>query len=394
MWVVKRVLTLSLGLAACAAPTEGTDGPPADARNVRLGWDVTTELPTGRLAVDGSRVYFRDQSGALVALDRTTGAVRWRSTPGALGATVDVLATGGQVVVGAGVLVGFDGVDGSELWRRPSSDGFGTIRAYLLDSLVLPTVHRSRGEAVALSASTGEAVWAAPILPPDSVLGPEDDVRVFAPAGGRREVAYSYNWWKGAGSVPPRGGVALVDVATGQRRWSVLLPPPLEGTQVYPSDADASDEGVVVSTRDGVVHFLERSDGRRRWAGAPLEPLYSTSSATDIRPVMIAGQRVVAASTRGLVVAYDVRTGAELWRRDTRFGAIANLYAGPRGSVLARHWPGSLSLIDVATGSLIWQQPWRGDATAAYAAAISGDSIFLSRPGGVTLWVVTWPRSP
>ncbi|MCK4765706.1 MAG: PQQ-binding-like beta-propeller repeat protein [Candidatus Aminicenantes bacterium] len=64
-------------------------------------------------------------------------------------------------------------------------------------------------------------------------------------------------------------------------------------------------EHVVIGSRDGCVHCVDRRTGRKVW-------VFRTRDDVDSSPV-IAGNKVVAASTDGRLYMIDLRTGKEIW---------------------------------------------------------------------------------
>jgi outer membrane protein assembly factor BamB len=86
----------------------------------------------GTPALDAGRAYFLDNAAAvhLVALERTSGQLRWRASLGAAaGAPVGLrpAAIGDVVVAGGHDLIGFDARTGARRWifAPPESYGFG-----------------------------------------------------------------------------------------------------------------------------------------------------------------------------------------------------------------------------------------------------------------------------
>lgn len=192
---------------------------------------------TGRPAVGEAAVYARDGDG-LVALDRSTGGVCWRtSTDGqpvsvavADGAVVSVLQVPGHSPT-RGLAVR-EATDGTRRWRTDQG-GDGSVTAVHGMAVAHGTVYASTDEGVvAFGLDDGAVTW--------SWKGSRD-----APDGrGRRlvvvgDTVLTYG----------RGGVRTLDAATGDTRGAFAMP---DGTLVG-----------LAPTADGVVLVVHEYQGDR-----------------------------------------------------------------------------------------------------------------------------------
>jgi outer membrane protein assembly factor BamB len=120
----------------------------------------------GNVVVAGNTVYAAAERGVIVALDRTTGTLRWRrilvdrESP-LFGSPMIVLA-GGRLVVRMfrGELYGLDPQSGEVVWLHAATNGLGFARP-TTDSRAVYFTELSdlRARLVAVDGATGEKIW-------------------------------------------------------------------------------------------------------------------------------------------------------------------------------------------------------------------------------------------
>jgi outer membrane protein assembly factor BamB len=208
-------------------------------------WRRPWSSPVQSVTATGADVLVGDDSGTLTALDATTGRTRWSAQhPGALwsGARVDpatgaVVATWHQSEEPA-VRV-YDLASGSLRWAAPtarhaaaSTVGEGRVVLAIGDG-------DRHARAEARDVTTGAVLWQTRL--------PASFEEAIEPALDHRGLAV----------VDHFGVVSYLDPDTGHLRWQHDLADVLVGTRVV-----LSDHRVAFTSYRGVLHVLDRRDGR------------------------------------------------------------------------------------------------------------------------------------
>jgi len=289
----------------------------------------------------------------LIAFDRTTGAFRWRFVP----------------------LVGY---------------GPGIYLGHATPSLVL--AGSPAGRVYAISTAAGELVWSA-------VIANDGRTTVFQPVVDRGDVAVVFATF----SAPPRGGAALLDLATGRERWRASFPAvadSLLGTGAAGGPV-MTDDLVITASGDGTIHAFDRRNGMTRWTLPPVvtsipgipapgpgprpPPL---SSGADFRPLTVSGRTLIAGSLGSHVVAYDLASRRERWRHvDIASGSVSFAAASDERYAYLPYVSGRHIAIDAVTGVERWRtgthEGFRWPAAAAngrvYLAGSKGGFVALQR---------------
>ncbi len=267
------------------------------------------------VTADASTVLVTTTSG-YAALERTTGASRWRHTLDDLHEvprTVALVTTpAGVVAVGTtreGGVVGLDAASGAVRWSA-SVDGSPHGQLVGDDRSGAVALLSDRGFGVdlrVLDASTGAQRWAVH-LPPATGMPVGDGTRLIVITGplGRAGTARAYAW------------------ADGNLRWEVATGQSSEANEG--GTVDGAD--VLLVDGLGTVTALDRRTGTRRWRTELPMPVFHG------RPVVHRGAVLLRDISGGLQVL-DRRTG----RRTGQFrmrGVGVGLGAGSAGIVLAR----------------------------------------------------------
>lgn len=281
--------------------------------DLTAGFDRGGGVSGGGLALSGDTLYATTGYGELIALDPSTGGVRWRQRLGAglgpptvSGNTVFVVSRDNRAwAISTDV--------GRIRWELPSAAAAavstgGAAPAVTGSTAILPF---GTGMLMGAATDTGQTRWVASV------------------AGGRRGVAYA-NVNDITGDPVVAGGtvyvgnqsgrVAAVDAGTGERRWTAD-----EGS--YSPVLVAGDSIFFVSDRNELIR-LDASDGSRVW-GTEL-PLYVRERERRRRAVfshygpILAGGRLVLASGDGLVRFFDPVSGAPAGSVALRGGAASH----------------------------------------------------------------------
>jgi outer membrane protein assembly factor BamB len=291
--------------------------------------DRAEEASGGGLAVADGRLYATLGFGELVALDPGTGRELWRQDLGAI-ATGAPTALGGRVHVSGrdGVGWAIDGATGRILWTvRSTSDQLGVMSgaapAATAQTVVFPFIS---GELVAAEAQRGSVLWTAYLL------------------GERAGRSY-----------------ARVTDITGD--------PVIIGGRGY------------AGNHSGETSAIELGTGQTIWS-APHGAM---------GPVSVAGGSVFLVSDQNDLIRLDAANGATIWterlplfvdqrprRREAIFAHYGPLLAG--GRLIVASSDGQLRFFDPATGALLRSMPLR--AGAAVEPVVAGGTLYVLTSDG------------
>ncbi|WP_227133004.1 outer membrane protein assembly factor BamB family protein [Halorubellus salinus] len=298
--------------------------------------DGTVYVTTGHGIVAGG-------AGSVARLDRETGAASWvvEREPAGVGTPAvddDVV----YVPTGRNELLALAASDGDERWRVDAGeDDFDEGESFALEKPV-PT-----GEGVVVQAFEGPTSSG---FDGDHVLAGVDaadgNVRWThaLPARGRVRGV-------GDGDVVVAcedGTVRRVDGRTGDVDWRLSI-----GTGVT-DVARTVANGVVVVLLDGhVLGGIDAEFGELDWRERVAPERVEGLDADDasVRGVAVAGERALAASASGEVVAVDRGSGEERWRSDAGAPAVAVHADADRGVALALDARGFAHVHDLDDGA-------------------------------------------
>lgn len=265
-----------------------------------------TQAIDGRAALDDAAVYFLDTRFNLVALDRQTGALRWRlplhneflagcsvpDNPTFNHRAATPLLHDGTLYVGSsdGGLYAINPANGTVRWRHdaraPVYSGIAVHdRATLLfgtmDGSVVLLDHENRREIRRLK--TGGGVVTTPVVIGDRIVAGSRDYLLHAFHLANGDPAWKFSFWFSWIESTPAvrdgllylGGsdyarVSAIDPVTGQARWGTVVHGLTWGTplvterHVFAGTVNQNLPGTLIDHRAGLVK-LDRATGAVLW---------------------------------------------------------------------------------------------------------------------------------
>jgi glucose dehydrogenase len=423
------------------ANSRATTDSSIDSSNVAtlaIAWQ--TELPGrgsyGHLAttplIAGDTIYIQDLSSNVTAIDRETGAVRWKKEyAGGFSIGPNGVALGwGKVfaIRGTDAVAALDAATGEELWvtslRRTGTDGVDiqpTVYGDLVFASSVPVslngiyTGGDRGTLFALRQDSGEVAWTF-----DTVDSPD--------VWGNPEVNSGGGSW-----YPP-----AIDTERGRIYWAVANPAPFPGTPEFPNGTSRPGPNLYTET----LLSLDVRSGALDWYQQAIP--HDIFDHDLVHSLLVdvgrgAGARLIAVATGkgGKVIGHDIDTGATLWttpvglhRNDDltsldgptevlpgTFGGVLTPPAAASGVVFVAvlnapslyeptvpeviggnvgTMDGQVVAVDAATGAIVWDVVVPGDPTGGatvvsdlvLTATLQGQVLALDRASGATVW--TW----
>src|ERR1700693_128096 len=303
---------------------------------------------SGQPATDGSYVYYGTTDHQLVSVSAETGIVRWRSrTDGATPKTLNglnMILAGGNVIFGDYSIYAFDPATGNRRWVfNPQAQGIpGYGAGAYEESTDGSTVYAGSGSGhvYALNGADGALIWL-------NALSVDGQTSVFDPVIDGALLYVTVRHFTN----PITGAVVALNRNDGTTAW----------THVFPSEAPTSSgplgkvvpfgNTVIVANDDGKIYALDKRTGNKQWV-APRRP--DVIGYDDVRPIILAGNVLVAGTLAHYLTGYDPATGRQLWEADGGEGSAGNPMASDGGTVFEPYNSGTLGAFDVATGAKRW----------------------------------------
>ncbi|MEX2400798.1 MAG: PQQ-binding-like beta-propeller repeat protein [Rhodothermales bacterium] len=234
-------------------------------------------------------------------------------------------------------------------WDFNGGAGFGTVSPLIVGDVIF--VANLKGEVHAIDIESGRRVGRAEFG--DSIEG--------TPVYADGTLVIPIAW----------GGVALYahNLLQGDRKWRVRGAPVSSGLVVY-------DGTVIAGDVEGIVRAYSLSDGEELWSTA----LDSTSSIFST-PTLV-GERLIAASDNGRVVALDVSSGSIDWSVDAGAPVHVSL-AADEAAVYAATTRGRILALDIASGATRWEYLLPGEDVYFSAPAIGEWEIVFGASDGI-----------
>ncbi len=258
----------------------------------------------GAVSFDAGRIYAHSGGKFVVALDAATGEEVWRQTALTPFHSAPTIADGRvYLTTDDNELFALDATDGSVLWTHRSIAETARLitapsPAVLGETVVAPF---TSGEIVAFSASNGTVLWSDSLTRTGGLtpLSSINDIAASPVILGDHVYALSHS-----------GIMAAFDMRSGERQWELpaggLHAPSVVGNYLF------------IVTVDGEVVAIQRDTGQVRWI-TELPSFKNERRRRDriswAGPVM-AGGRLVLASSEGTLVLLDPTTGDRMEDRD------------------------------------------------------------------------------
>jgi outer membrane protein assembly factor BamB len=311
-------------------------------------------------------------------LDRATGKELWRKTwPGSLtvpffadrngGWIRSTPAYDGEALYVAGirdVLVCLGGKDGKERWRfdfvtefKAPPPAIGCVCSPLVD---VKAVYVQAGAAlVKIDKRAGMLLWKT-LEDGGGMYGSAFSSPVVATVAGREQLLVQTRQ-KLAGVDREKGGVLWSRPIPAERGMNILSPVPL-------------GDGVFTSSYGGGTRLVTVAKGGAKFDTA--EPWSTKYQGYMTTPVVIDGHAYLLGRDRRLV-CIDLKTGAEAWRTEKRFGDYWSMVAR-KDKILALDQTGKLYLFraDPKQFDLLDEREVAKSETWAHLA-VCGDELFV-----------------
>ena len=177
-----------------------------------------------------------------------------------------------------------------------------------------------------------------------------------------------------------------LDAKTGESVWQTPLAPEYRnpmGNGPRGTPAIAGDQ-VFVFTGEGILSAHDFRDGKQLWSHHVVKELSGKEAEYGMAcsPLVVGEQVIVTAgSPKGTLVAFDAKSGKQLWTAGSDpagYSSPALLNVGGRSQIVA--FTGSSALgVDPAKGTVLWRYPFKTnyDCNIATPLEIKGQ-VFLS----------------
>jgi polyvinyl alcohol dehydrogenase (cytochrome) len=360
-----------------------------------------TSTPT----VVSGLVYVGTWRGDVVALDASTGKVRWVANLGAnpdefygqtRGVTSSIAVSKGvaYAVSGSCRAGAFDARTGAKLWVRTicsiarNDDTYATPvvanRLVLFGIDILGDRPTDRGSLLALDARTGATRWQ---LFPQRYVGTGTGISATAVIDVTRDIGYVGTGNPTPISSPPPGpdayseSILAFDLRNGAIVWAYgpVHPHDLHDNDLFASPALFTVNGRAIvgeGGKDGIYYAVDARSGKLVWRTV-VEP--GDPYAAVIGAAAFAGGRIfvpVFAGAHGALVALGARDGKVIWSR--QLGGVYEAPALWQNVVFDVNVNGTLVALDAASGRRLLTMQLRGhsygrgprvDGSTLYAAA-------------------------
>ncbi|MEQ1858382.1 MAG: PQQ-binding-like beta-propeller repeat protein [Chthoniobacteraceae bacterium] len=171
-------------------------------------------------------------------------------------------------------------------------------------------------------------------------------------------------------AVPPtirmaNDAVVCLDLASGKQLWKTELPGAAVGRGG--SSTPVLGDGKIFAVASTRVWALDAATGKLAWE-TPLDKKRGIGSS----PMLVDG---VLVANIDKLIAFDAKTGTELWKQDKAGGGNASPVAWKAGdkTFVIANGRAALDAVELKTGAVAWSAPGGGDSTPA----ISGDTLVV-----------------
>ena len=309
-------------------------------------------------AVLADRIFAADHEGSVFALDRNNGDKIWNQEL-ELPLSGGVGVGDGRVVVSTedGQAVALSALDGNEVWRARLSSEAVSPAAIGAGVVLLQTID---GRLVALDNSDGSLRWSYSAQEPKLTL-----------RGTSSPVIVDNGVLAGFSS----GKVIALSLESGEVLWETRVANSEGRTELERMvDIDGSlltEQGLVYAgSYQGRLTAMVMADGRRVWS----EPLSSFRSLTHN------SSQIFAVDDEGSVIAFDKRSGTELWKQAELYYRQVGTPAVIDGVVAVGDFEGYVHLLAPEDGRFVGR--YRVDSSALLAPPLSIDGVLYTLSDG------------
>ncbi len=342
--------------------------------------------PSAPGVIGSGVVYVPLATGPLIAVDASSGALRWERAYDHPLASAPVLAAGRLIVLDrSGRIESVEASTGERLWQSDAYGGFASSPVVHAGSVFAAFRYgaaadvETGGVLVQLDIETGALLWRVLIASSYPIVDIAVDASHVVVVGGNRlsvfdrqsgEETFFYRYR------PQAAFVSLVDDVVYVRT---------------PTEVSALDPDAGRPWWDGTRNFWQWAYVNRMAPRPPEVPAYwhhalpRRLDPTEVTlPLVVSEGVVVVPSASGTVAALDAATGTPLW--DISGDPIVAAPVGTRDGLLVPTAAG-LRVIDVATGTetgrVVLDDPWQLIPTEIALYVITGDGHVVSfRPSG------------
>jgi outer membrane protein assembly factor BamB len=240
----------------------------------------------------------------VVALDATTGALRWSKwldgVPGDLGMPASsIVSYGDEIVVGGWNLFAFSRATGDARWSFTSGSEY-TAAAPIAVAGNLIVSPGSVGRLFAVDATTGALVW-------ERVLGE----RPTGPSAANGVIYVAASGYAQDGVTLAAGHAYAIQASDGAILWSAPLPNSPNGEWLGGAGGSGAlaTAAYIVASPSGRVWAFDRVTGAVVWTFDAAGPVLSG--------VAVIGGVAVVAATTGDIYGLDVNDGSPRWHGST-----------------------------------------------------------------------------
>jgi outer membrane protein assembly factor BamB len=352
---------------------------------VKVGWHVSG-AGGGIPAFDGTAAYFVSGKDSVIAIDGTTGQIRWRATTGSVGnasQSSNCAVIADLVACGDSGIVAFRRADGSTAWHFDVAGEQPGKFAFQVHAGTIYAGSFGRGTIYAVDGASGGLRWTAAALANDPngvnvpALAVDDDIVVGVFVRGTK---------------PQTGGVIAVDAATGHLRWIVNFPVAGPDSACAGLSTALWQNEVLAATTDGKIYAVNRATGSIDFFFPGVGHQANIVGLTgpvgqDLRAIAVSGSTLFASSTGSWFIAYDLEQRRELWRTVSSVGSAVGTPIVPDGAaVYVINGFGHLTAFSSTEPKVLWDFHDPAGSLLFASVAVSSDRIFV--PGSAGFWAI------
>jgi eukaryotic-like serine/threonine-protein kinase len=292
--------------------------------NPKVAWRFRAEeMVDAGPVVSNNRIYFGDTEGTFYCLELHTGKPVWQKKISD-GISASALLLSGVCYVGSqsGEFFALSMTDGKLLWRYKCEGQISGSANYFMEQGRQRIIFGSYDFKLhCLDAKTGKELWSvptgnyingAPAVEGNRIVfgGCDGYLRTIDAVSGKEQLKLKLKSY-----IP--ASPAIYDSITyvalyGQkilaidRENKILWSYASKNDVAFLSSPAVNRELVVIGDRDGLVHIINRTDGKKLTE-------FQTSGDIAVGPV-ISDRRAVVTDKDGFIYIFDLTTGKELWR--------------------------------------------------------------------------------